>query len=50
MENHPAYQLHVEMALAESALRGLAYDREALRQDLPQRVLAIIDVVDRADP
>src|SRR5216683_1343620 len=50
MENHPADQLHVEMALAESALGGLAHDGEDFGQDLPQGILAFIDVLDRADP
>src|SRR5713101_6147052 len=49
MENHPADQLHVEMALAKSALRGLAYDGEDFGQNLPQGILAFIDLLDRAD-
>ena len=34
MQHDPAHQLHVEMALAERALRGLAHRRERLDQQI----------------
>ncbi len=34
MQHHPAHQLHVEMALAERALGGLAHGGEGLDQDV----------------
>ena len=49
MEHHAADQLNVEMALAERAPGRLAHDREDLRQDLLERVLAILAFLDRAD-
>ena len=32
VQDHPAQQLHIEVAHAEHALTGLAHDRERLRQ------------------
>ena len=34
MQHDPAHQLHVEMALAERALRGLAHRRERLDEQI----------------
>ena len=34
MENHPADQLHVEVAHAHRALSGLAHEREAFEQQI----------------
>ena len=49
VQDHPADQLDVEMALAEHALGGLAHDREDLGQDVVHAVGALLVVLDRAD-
>ena len=38
VQHHAADQLHVEMALAEGALGGLAHHREGFRQEVVQRL------------
>ncbi len=49
MQDHPADQLDVEVALAEGALGGLAHDGEDLRQDFEHRLVALLALFDRAD-
>ena len=43
VQDHAADQLHVEMALAERALAGLAHGREGRHQDVVER-LAVGDL------
>ena len=49
VQDHAADQLHVKVALADSALRGLAHDGEDRRQNLEHRLFALLAVFDCAD-
>ena len=49
MQDHAADKLHVEVALADGPLGGLAHDGEDLRQDFEHRLFALLAVFDRAD-
>ena len=50
VQDHPADQLHVEVAHAERALAGLAHDREALRQQLIERLAVARALAQRVHP
>ncbi len=49
VEDHAADELHVEMALADGALGGLAHDGKDRRQNFEHRLFALFAIFDRAD-